>query len=82
MTHSKDIPHNHGQLVLTCAEETRKDQCTNPAKHTSQPDDVAQTNSKQYDVANLYLTDEEMSQHTCLPFLQNISFAGPKGEVI
>ncbi|KAG2344276.1 hypothetical protein BDR05DRAFT_837244, partial [Suillus weaverae] len=33
-------------------------------------------------IVNLYSADEEKSQNTCLPFLQNIAFAGPQGETV
>ncbi|KAG1841586.1 hypothetical protein F4604DRAFT_1939409 [Suillus subluteus] len=81
-THSKDTPHRYGLPVLACAEETCEDQCTNPAEYTDQPNNVIRANSEQCDIVNLYSADEEASQRACLPFLQNISFAGPKGEIV
>jgi hypothetical protein len=38
--------------------------------------------SEQCDIVNLYLVGEEQLQNAYLPFLQNITLAGPKGEVV
>ncbi|KIK35641.1 hypothetical protein CY34DRAFT_95739, partial [Suillus luteus UH-Slu-Lm8-n1] len=38
--------------------------------------------SEQCDIVSVYSADEEQSRKACLPFLQNIMFAGPKGEII
>lgn len=38
--------------------------------------------SEQCDIVSVYSADEEWSRNQCAPFLQNIAFAGPKGETV
>lgn len=83
MTQQNAIPHGNGQLVLVCEEEPREDQYTIPAETVLSTNHVInRLDIEKYDVVNLYSADGESSRPKCLPFLQNISFAGPKGEIV
>jgi hypothetical protein len=79
-THQQDIPQSSRQSVLVCEKESHEDHpagCTFSTNHVS-----SQFETGKYDIVNLYLADEELSRMACLPFLQNISFSGPQGEIV
>jgi len=61
-----------------------KDQYNNLAESMSLKNDVIISIdlSEQCDIVNLYLAGEEQPQNAYLPFLQNITLAGPKGEAV
>jgi hypothetical protein len=77
-------PQNDGPSVLAREKETCEDQYNNPAESMSLKNDVIMSIdlSEQCDVVNLYSAGEEQPQNTHLPFLQNITLAGPKGEAV
>jgi hypothetical protein len=83
MTHPHVSPQNNGPPVLVRDKETREDY-NNPAESFPLKDHVTMSFdcSKQFDIVNLYSADEEQSRNTCLPFLQNIEFTGPQGEIV
>src|SRR6267154_2553704 len=61
-----------------------EDQYNNPAKPIPSKNYVAMSSdcSEQCDIVNLYSADEVQTRNMCLPFLQNIAFAGPQGETV
>ncbi|KAG1888506.1 hypothetical protein F4604DRAFT_1915466 [Suillus subluteus] len=83
MTHQQVIPQSNRQLVLVCEEEPHEDRYNKPAEFTSSTNYVAShLEIEKHNIVNLYSADEEQSRTTCLPFLQNISFTGPQGEIV
>lgn len=66
-----------------CEEEPHEDRYDDPAESTSSTNYVIRhLDIKKHDIVNLYSADEERPRTTCLPFLQNISFTGPQGEIV
>ncbi|KAG2349503.1 hypothetical protein BDR05DRAFT_994531 [Suillus weaverae] len=72
------------QSVLVCQEETCEDKHYTSVENTSHTEYVTMQphSSEQYDVIELYSTDDKETHRKCQPFLQYISLKGVQGEAV
>jgi hypothetical protein len=84
MTLTQRVPQYKEQTVLVCQEETCEDKRYTSVEHSNHKEYVAMQpcSSEQYDIVELYSTDDDETRHNCQPFLQYVSLKGKQGEAI
>jgi hypothetical protein len=85
-THREHEPHPAELPVLVCEKATYKDQPISPIEIMLSTESNIVSAMEECNVFDLYSTEDmksnEPNNQSCRPFLQYVSFAGPKGKIV